>query len=39
MNKEETTYSDVNLIDEVMLEEKHGSFPLEPFTLTPNQAH
>jgi len=36
MNKEETPYSGVNLTDEVMLEEKLGIFPLEPFTLTPN---
>jgi len=38
MNKDETSYSGVNLTDEVILEEILGSFPLELFTATPNQA-
>lgn len=38
MNKDETPYDGVNLTDEVILEEKLGSFPLKLFTATPNQA-
>lgn len=38
MNKDETPYDGVNLTDEVILEEKLGSFPLKLINATPNQA-